>query len=201
VTRLRATSSRVRVNGKHRRAARITFTLTAPARVVFVVRGPAPSCAVVGRFAVRGRAGTNQLRFTGRIGRRRLTTGTYRITARTRGGAATRPVVVVVGSGPVERPVCTRREARAGAASMFEPLATAFDLGGPSPSSTRRDDAFGGVLPELKKKVRQLPKLPVGGFSESGDLPVRLIALGLLALSGLALIVYAVRYLRRPRFY
>jgi hypothetical protein len=198
----------VRVQGKHRRAAKITFTLTAPARVVFVVRGPAPSCAVVGRFAVRGKAGTNHLRFTGRIGRRRLATGTYRITARTRAGAGTRPVVVVVGSGPVEQPVCSRRGARTEAASMFEPLATAFDVGGPGPSSsTSREDASGGVLPGIKKKVRELPealpKPPVGGFSESGDSPLRLayIALALLALSALALIVYAVRYLRRPRFY
>jgi hypothetical protein len=194
------------VDGRRRRAARITFTLAAPARVLFVVRGPAPSCDVVGRFAVRGRAGTNRLRFTGRIGRRHLRHGTYRIVARTGAGAATRPLVVVVGSGPVEPPACSRREAGPDADSMFDELATAFAIGGPDSPSTRRD-AAGGVLPEVKKKIRQLPealpKPPAGGFSDSSAPPALLIAiaLALLVLSGGAVIAYVVRYLRRPPLY
>jgi hypothetical protein len=190
------------VAGRRRRAARITFTLTAPARVLFVVRGPAPSCDVVGRFAVRGRAGANRLRFTGRIGRRHLSPGTYRIVARTRAGAAA-PLVVVVGNGPVEPPVCSTRETGAGGDSMFDELATAFAVSGPGSPSTRRE-AAGGILPEVKKKVGQLPgalpKPPAGGFSDSRPSPALLvaIALALLALSGGAAIVYLVRYLRRP---
>lgn len=195
----------MQVDGRRRRAARITFTLTAPARVLFVVRGPAPSCGVVGRFAVRGRTGANRLRFTGRIGRRNLPLGTYRIVARTRAGAAA-PLVVVVGNGPVEPPTCSTRETRPGGDSMFDELATAFAVGGPGSPSTRRD-ASGGVLPEVKKKIRQLPgalaKPPARGFSDSLPSPALLIAiaLALLALSGGAAITYVVRYLRRPPLY
>jgi hypothetical protein len=204
VTRLRATPTRVRLDGKRRRAARITFTLTAPARVLFVVRGPAPSCDVVGRFAVRGRAGRNRVRFAGRIGHRRLAPGTYRIVARTRAGTAARPLVVVVGSGPVELPVCANQEARPDTDSMFEALAAGFRS--PSSPSTRQD-ASGGVLPGVKKKIRQLPealpKPPAGGFSESSDSPALLIAiaLALLTLSAATVIAYVVRYARRGLYY
>ena len=94
VTGIRA--RRVRV-AKQRRAARITFTLNRPGRVLFVVRGPAPSCGVAGRFSVRGDRGVNHVRFTGRVGRRNLPYGTYRVTARTPGRAPSRPVLVAVG--------------------------------------------------------------------------------------------------------
>lgn len=89
---------------------------------------------------------------------------------------------------------------------MFDELATAFAVGGPGSPSTRRE-ASGGILPEIKKKIRQLPgalpKPPAGGFSDSRPSPALLvaIALALLVLSGGAAIVYVVRYLRRPPLY
>ena len=190
--------------------ARITFTLSAPARVRFVVRGPAPSCAVVARFAVRGRAGTNRLRFTGRIGRRQLAPGTYRIAARTRAGAAARPILVVVGNGPFERPVCSSQVPGSTAPAVFDQLAAAFEVATPAtpaPPATARDDKKGGVLPAFGRRIRELPealpKPPVGGISDPSGLPTWLLGLilPLAALGGLALIVYVVRYVRRLSVY
>jgi hypothetical protein len=209
VARVRATPRRIRNEGSRRRAVTIAFTLTSPARVVFVVRGPGPSCDLVGRFAVRGHAGANQVRFTGRIGRRELPEGTYRITARTAGGRAARPVVVAVGSGPLERPICARGESGTGALSVFEQLAAAFAVGGPTGSPTPpRKDLVGAVLPAIKKKARQateLPKAvptpPIGRFSESTRSPTMLIGLGvglgMFAVAMLALIAYGARFVRR----
>ena len=53
-----------------------------PALVEFVVIQVAPDCRQVGRFRVAGRPGLNRVRFRGRIGRRLLGPGSYRITAR-----------------------------------------------------------------------------------------------------------------------
>jgi hypothetical protein len=121
--------------------------------------------------------------------------------ARIRAGTAARPLLVVVGSGPVVPPVCSTR-----GGSMFEELAAAFTVGGPGSPSTGRDES-GGVLREVKKKIRQLPgalpKPPAAGFSDSRPAPALLIAIAvaLLALSGGAAIAYVVRYLRRPPLY
>jgi hypothetical protein len=152
---------------------------------------------------VRGRAGTNHLRFTGRIGGRRLAPGTYRIDASTRHGAAARPIVIVVGSDPVEKLVCSRREAPA----VFEKLAAAFEVAAPAPPSTRRNATPGGVLPAIGKKIRELPKAlprpPIGDLSASTRLPTWLLGLGvaLVAFAGLALIGNVIRYLRRRYAY
>jgi hypothetical protein len=202
VTRLRVTYRRVPSDGKNRLAIRITFTLSAPARVHLVVRGPAPSCAVIARFAVRGRSGTNHLRFTDRIGRRHLAPGTYRIVARTRSGPAARSIVVV-GSGPVERSACPRPER----SSPFEQLGAAFDDGAPAPPSKHPTTTSGGVLPAIGKKLRELPRAlprpPISGFSASTRLPAWLLGLGvaLVALAGATLIRNLVRYLRRRYAY
>jgi hypothetical protein len=193
----------VRRTGERRAAAKITFNLTKPAPVRFVVRGPAPSCDVVARFTVRGRAGRNVVRFTGRIGRRRLDPGTYRIVART-GAKTSRPIAVVVGTGPVERPRCSRRIAPEG---TFEQLATTFDVGAPAPPSKRPHRRSGGVLPAIGRKIGELPEaLPqphLGAVSDSAGLPAWLIGLGLpLALLGaIAVVVYVFRYVRRLVYY
>jgi hypothetical protein len=194
----------VRTIGKHRTAARITFTLSAPARVRFLVRGPAPSCDVIARFAVRGRAGKNLLQFTGKIGKRRLAPGTYRIVARTRTGAASRPILVVVGGGPVERPSCL--QSGAGAAPLFDELAASFGAGASRPPSTRDSSKSGGVLPAIGRTIRELPEAlprpPVGRVSDPAGLPTWIgLLLPLAALGGYALIVYVVRYLRRLSAY
>jgi hypothetical protein len=91
-----------------RRGARVTYTLTAAARVRFTVerlvpgrrrggrcrpRGRGPRClrAVrAGSFAHDGRAGANSVRLPARIGGHRLGPGRYRLTAAPAGGARRR---------------------------------------------------------------------------------------------------------------
>jgi hypothetical protein len=91
---------------KNRRSAVLTFVLKRPTRVVFTVEQLAPDCQTVGRFSVRGRAGVNRVRFSGRVGRQKLDAGTYRITARTVNGRALQRVTIVV----VDRAAPTKAE-------------------------------------------------------------------------------------------
>jgi len=63
------------------------------------VRELSPGCGTVGRFTVRGHKGLNPLRFAGRVGRERLTPGTYRISARTRDGRSVQHVIIVLVAG------------------------------------------------------------------------------------------------------
>jgi hypothetical protein len=58
---------------------RLRLVLTGPARVQFVVIGPAPSCRVAGRFVLAGHRGLNRLVFRGRVRGRLLRPGTYTI--------------------------------------------------------------------------------------------------------------------------
>ena len=71
------------------RHARVSYTLTEPSRTRFtVVRlRSGREVAKVGRFRHTGLAGRNRFTFTGRIGRRPLKAGRYRLTASAPGGA------------------------------------------------------------------------------------------------------------------
>ena len=220
VTRIRARSNRV-TRGKHRKAARITFTLSAPGRVVFVVRGPAPSCGVAGRFSVQGRRGVNHVRFRGRVGRRNLPYGKYRITARTRGSAPSRAIVVVVGDRAAsEGFACgASRPSSDAFASIFGTFSNG-EPGGSNAESSRagtetareapagkrdkaKDKPDSGVLPAVTKRLKKIPEaLPrpsIPGASASPPWILGVGALALLALSALALLVYVLRYFRRFR--
>lgn len=213
VTRLHASRKRIGP-GTKRRATRITFRLSAATRVVFFVRGPAPSCEVVGRFTVRGHRGENRIRFTGRVGRTMLGPGTYRVTARPAG----RPreahrVVLIIGNGPREQLNCSSVLSYAflGTAAFFGEGAAAAastkasHAGGVAARTTKTEkgNESGGVLPAIKKKVLELPealpKLPLPrDVADSPPAILGLLALGLLALSGLAILLYIFRFLRGP---
>ena len=212
MTAIRARSVRVVRRGQAKRAARITFTLNAPGRVVFVVRGPAPSCQVAARFRVRGRRGANEVRFTGRVGRRNLPQGTYRITARAPGRAPSRPIVVVIGeSGDRDAFACSRAAA---AVEIASGLGT-FDNGSggsngssvsaagraPDEGQAAKPKKDGGVLPAVSNRLRELPGALPRPSIPSASSPHRVIglaALALLILSGLALVVYVLRFIRGP---
>jgi hypothetical protein len=210
ITRLKASPRRFR-SGARQRGIRITFRLSAPGRVVFLVRGPAPSCEVVGRFTVRGRRGTNRVRFKGRVGRRTLAPGTYALTARPAGrGQRTRPVVVTVGTGSPQELVCsgTAEGNFFGTAPFFDgdesSTATAAATTDGDATPGKRDR---GVLPAISRKIRELPKaiptpaIPrpgVPGDTGSPPMILGLAALALLALSGLLIIAYVIRFLRGP---
>ena len=208
VTRLRASPQRISAGSK-RRGARITFRLTAPARVVFVVRGPAPSCEVIGRFSVRGHAGVNRVRFKGRVGRRTFEPGTYTLTAHPRGRAQpTHRVVVMIGTQPREGFDCGAAGAFTFAAAM--PFIAAVGGGAPreggtpkQQASTRNDESSRGVLPAIRSKLRAIPEalprpLIPGDAADSPPMILGLLALGLLALSAIAILAYVIRFLREP---
>jgi hypothetical protein len=209
VTGIRA--RRVRVAGR-KRAARITFTLSRPGRVLLVVRGPAPSCQVAGRFTVRGNRGVNHVRFTGKVGRRELPFGTYRVTAKTRGGRPSRPVLVAVGerratngfacgaapeTDPFEEIFATYGNGSASSgAESSDPAASG--VAGRRKTRTKGDS---GVLPAVGKRLRTLPESLPELTMPSARSPSEVLgiaALLVLLLSGLGLVMYLIRF-RRPR--
>lgn len=185
--------------------------------MVFVVRGPAPSCGVVGRFSVRGRRGTNRVGFTGRLRQRTLGPGAYRITARTRAGTAPRPVVVLIEPTGGERSfACATSPGRT--SDPFVALLGSFpsaEDGSPRPAvgrsegsgdgakggQTKGKKADSGVLPRVKGRLRSIPELlpgvrtPDSSSSPSGIVGAAILLL--LAVSALGLLVYVLRFLRR----
>jgi hypothetical protein len=90
------------------------FVLRRAAPVEFVVIQIAPDCRRIGRFLVTGRAGVNRVRFRGRIGRKVLAEGTYRITGRTlpRGRFVVETKLVIV-SRPKRNEIASARSANA----------------------------------------------------------------------------------------
>jgi hypothetical protein len=216
VTGIRARPARPANRRTRKQAARITFTVNRPGRVVFVVRGPAPSCQVAARFSIRADRGVNHVRFTGRVGRRDLPYGTYRITARTRGGAPSRPVVVVVGERRGGNGFVCASASRASADPFAEilgifaqgtgPTAIASE-GSPAAQATstaengakEKGESGSGVLPAVSERLRKVPEaLPKLSGSDSPNSIVGMGALLLLIVSGLALVLYVVRFFRRP---
>ncbi|HEV3479995.1 MAG TPA: hypothetical protein VG144_11180, partial [Gaiellaceae bacterium] len=197
---LRASPRRVSA-GPRSRGTRITFRLSAPARVVFVVRGPAPSCAIVGRFNVRGRPGVNHVRFKGKIGRRTLAPGTYALTVRR--APRLRRVVVIIGSQPRARFDCSDA-----GSSVFTAALPRFGRTSSAEPAPPAEEQPRGVLPTITKKIRALPKaIPMPPIPKPsmprppGDAPptiVGLLALALLALSAIAIVAYVIRFLRGP---
>ncbi len=84
------------VSPRGKAGALVRFTLNEAARVTFTRQRSQPGRrwrAVKGSFAWNGSAGTNSLRFSGRIGGRALAAGTYRLiaTARDRAGHVAHP--------------------------------------------------------------------------------------------------------------
>jgi hypothetical protein len=199
VTRLNASPRRVKRVGK-RHAVQIILRVNAPTRVVFLVRGPAPSCDVVGRFTVRAHRGTNRVPFTGRVGRRTLEPGTYTVTARPIG----RPrqahrVTVIVGSGRRQALDCSRsaRYGFLGTAAFLgegggdETAATSTNSAAPAPGTNEAEKSR-GVLPAITRRIRELPRalppLPQPSMPRNTGSPLAILAIAALALLAVALL-------------
>jgi hypothetical protein len=71
-------------------AVELRFLLSGPARVTFLVLGPRPRCTIAARIVTAGHPGLNRIRFTGRIGDRRLEPGIYTIVSRSALGVSRR---------------------------------------------------------------------------------------------------------------
>jgi hypothetical protein len=118
---------------KRRRTATFSFVLPRRQRVIFTVTQVAPLCRAVGRFSVAGHAGLNRVRFAGRVHRRLLPAGTYRILVRTASGRVLRQVTLVVVAGGAP----SRAELQAARAANVCPVsagpASATSLSGLAP--------------------------------------------------------------------
>ncbi len=125
VLRLKVVRSWISRSGpKAQRQTTFVFHLSRAGIVELVLTRLAPDCRVVGKFRVAGRAGLNRVRFRGRIGRRVLRPGTYRVTARTlrpRGATPVRVHLVIVGKpNPLPGELAAARAANACVASTSE---------------------------------------------------------------------------------
>jgi hypothetical protein len=82
--------------GRRNGGTTLVFTLRKGTVVRFTVVRVYPSCERVGSFSVRAHAGVNRVRFRGRLGRRPLAEGTYRLVAQARGRERTAATVTIV---------------------------------------------------------------------------------------------------------
>jgi hypothetical protein len=193
VLRLNATRPWISRSGpRAQRQTTLVFRLSRPAIVELVVTRIAPDCRLVGKFRVAGRAGLNRVRFRGRIGRRVLRAGTYRVTARTlrsRGAPVKTRLVIVGQPNPQPGEIAVARASNTCAAVNRTESSAAAVSAGPgagtdSPSSGGDSESTlaraGGVLGvQFTKAVELAQKVP----------PFVFILLGLaIALLGLAAI-------------
>lgn len=112
---------------RNRVAVRLEFALPKAQPLFLIVRGPAPSCRVVGVVPIRGQAGENVVRFAGRVRERVLDPGVYLLTI-----SPTRHLVPTAESEPV-RVVSPRRtvplpESQRGPTCSVSPLLTVARL-------------------------------------------------------------------------
>jgi len=82
----------LRLNARHRSTV-FVFHLAEPGRVRVTFREV--RCGVTASLTLRGHRGLNRVHFTGRIGRHRLASGTYRIRVRSHGRTLLRKTLVV----------------------------------------------------------------------------------------------------------
>ena len=206
---MRASRHRFSTTGpKNRRGTVVTFRLRAPARVVFVVRGPSPSCGVAGKKSVRGQSGVNRVRLNGRFGDQTLAPGTYEIVVVAHRGKAHRRVgkisIQVVPPGS--------RVRRSGAEPRFRCTAPTAQTGVPgsglflSPPSKNHGsrsqpvaDANEKSKPTGRSGVLAEPPFHIGTGNGGVDVLLALLLYGTLGIGGAVLLVYLVRTLRSSR--
>jgi hypothetical protein len=154
---------------QNRRSTILTFVLKRPTRVIFTVKQLAPDCQTVGRFSVRGRAGLNRVRFSGRVGRRELAAGTYRITARTVNGRALQRVTIVVveGGAPTNAELAALRASNV--CSNSSGIASTASTGGSNTGGLSGTD-FGGFFTPNEQPSASGPKSSGSGGALGGVL-------------------------------
>jgi hypothetical protein len=191
----------------------LAFTLSKAQRLFLIVRGPAPSCQVVGVIPVRGHRGVNKVTFAGRAKGRNLRPGSYLLslsTVRQPLPSAPTTLVTVVSkrrSVPAKagapRPTCVAAQARATSPSY--PL---WDREGARPGLNGAGTARGGVVSSVppansdgKHDVLGVASpgagLDSGGTSAGGI--ASLVAIGILTLIGailLATVALVARFFR-----
>lgn len=157
--------------GGTKRATRLTFFLPDAARVYFTVVQVSPICRPVGHFSYVGHAGFNRVRFDGRLGRRELEPGTYKISARTRSGRTIPRVTLVV----VESATPTSGElavARAANVCSSVTAASASAAASNTGSAANADNVERSLQPKVEPLAGGIPA--EGANSHSGVLAASL---------------------------
>ena len=152
------------------RQTTFVFRLSRAAIVELVVTRLAPDCRVVGKFRVAGGAGLNRVQFRGRIGRRVLRAGTYRVTARTLRGVAPVQVQLVIVGQPNPLPgelaaaraanACASVDTRGGLSAEAEgtgPTANTPTGGDSESTLTRLSDVLGVQFTRAVDVVQGVP--------------------------------------------
>ena len=181
----------------------LRFRLSRAAKLILVVRGPGPSCAIAGRIAFRGREGVNRFRFNGRIAGQPLEPGTYQLTLRPRGRKTTlgRAVVTIVAPGSTAAtrtlPQCTTQPAPVASGAGTYGGRGAGDPGSTDPQAAPTAKITGeGFSDRQQPPLAVLPGLQF--IDEPHELPIVLgiAVLALLLVSLVGVLVEVVRHLR-----
>ena len=171
----------------------MTFVLPRAARVLFVVQQLSPVCRIAARFAVKGQAGRNRIRFPRRGSKLRLDPGTYRITARTRAGQVVQRVTIVV----VKAGVPTRDQIIAARAANVCVLSTASGSMGASNTSSPQGLLTPGQ-PSASGPVEAGNTRPGAVLGSTVATAARAVQPFLVALLALAILLLTVASLPRP---
>jgi hypothetical protein len=190
---------------------RLAFTLTKAQRLFLIVRGPVPSCQVVGVIPVRGHRGVNKLTFAGRAGGRNLRPGSYLLSLSTvRQPSPNAPTTLVkvvskrrsVPANPgAEKPTCA--DAQASATGPFFRLLRREGLAGGSAEVPARGNAGNSIPPASRDQKHDVLGVatPSEGLDSgsTADSLQSLITIGVLTLIGailLTTVALVTRFLR-----
>jgi hypothetical protein len=138
------TSKTVVRPGRRNGGTTLVFTLREGTVVRFTVVRVYPSCERVGSFSVRAHRGVNRVRFKGRLGRRPLPAGTYRLVAQARGREAAAATVTIVVARGNTTPRELRRARGANSCSAAEAHAIETVIGA-APARPANKGGDGGV--------------------------------------------------------
>ena len=147
---------------------RLRFSVATAGRVFLVVRGPLPSCRVLGWVPLRARSGENSFDFKGRLRSHALAPGDYLVNVSTSRLPRQDDVVAAV-RVVSERRVVPLRRSVAEAACVAQPLsrfvAAVLGSGGPTAGGSGSDSAGGSLF------LPPLPPFDDGGPEGLGAVP------------------------------
>jgi hypothetical protein len=168
---------------------RLSFVLSTPTRVTFLVFGPGRGCTIVGWFTVAAHRGLNRILFRGRVQRHQLDPGLYRLVPKAQSEAVdSLPTVGIIVDRRGVRPSkpAAWRDCDHAAPGILSELA-------PSPPGTgvagvavlKPPSLKPSSLPSLHTKAQPNPTSHAGAFvlGVDGNLVRYAFLLGLLSLS------------------
>jgi hypothetical protein len=175
--------------GRRNGGTTLVFTLKKRTVVRFTVVRVYPTCVRVGSFSVQAHRGENRVRFRGRLGRRPLAEGTYRLVAQARGHETAAAILTIVVAHGKMTPPELRRALRANVCSLAEaheietaigaaPLGRSND--DPAVKTKGVADTFVGAAKAVVKKAKAVPGVIGAGVEDYYSDRVVLLIVGLL---------------------